>query len=49
MFDETEYDPNSKDMTDDPSFIKSKDHVFEKYNDTFKNLAFNNQENSNYY
>jgi hypothetical protein len=39
MFDETEYDPNSKDMTDDPSFIKSKDHVFEKYNDTFKKLA----------
>lgn len=39
MFDETEYDPNSKDITDDPNFIESKNKIFEKYDSTLAKLA----------
>lgn len=39
MFDETEYDPNSKDITDDLNFIQSKETVFTKYDSTLKKLA----------
>lgn len=39
MLDETEYDPNSKDITDDANFLESKEYIMEKYDNVFKKLA----------